>query len=463
MSSQYCPPDVNTGFIELIGPIKMPELQTISVNSYPLSISFAPRQTPPTLVGNRIDESTENTCTYKGQRFHLADVQICSSLHKGYILPNMNEKPVAELILTFASQNTSNNIQSLSGVLLCLPIYESGFPQHHHYLMQIIDPNIPSCKYSHNIGYEYNGDSYNKIDNTTLTGCIRSCCGDPNCIAYTFNNGTCNMKNSIQPINKSADDGYISGKVDHKQAVASEATCPKNGKNKDSENIIANLQTLFYEWDGDLSQSSLSYKSCFETLDENNSPVSRSLYISVFPTGIHLTQQGFQQLLLQLGGKLATYNAPPAIRNAEQTVRTYKFDDNGNKTALTSSAEGIIYRTSLSSCTDDFINRFEFFTKPPRLPTLKIDTNSCPYYTTTQYKCVPFNQLNDLSGNYVIPGGNTTLQTILDNQTIEMNNSKPQMSSQDMAVGIASIIAPIAVIGICLGVGSFIVKNATSR
>ncbi len=470
MSSQYCPPDVNTGFIELIGPIKTPELQTIAVNSYPLSVSFAPRMTPPTLVGNRIDESTENTCTYKGQRFHLVDVQICSTLHMGYVLPQMNEKPVAELILTFATSNTPSDIQTLSGIMLCLPIYDSGFPQHNHYLMQIIDPNIPSCKYGHNVGYEYTGDSYNKIDNSTLTGCIRSCCGDPNCIAYTFNNGTCNMKNSIQPINKSAGNEYISGKVDHSQSVASEANCPKNkpcsknGKsdNKDSENIIANLQTLFYEWEGDTSQSSLAYKSCFETLDENNSPVSRSLYIVVFPNGIHLSQQSFQQLLLQLGGKLNTYNAPPAIRNAEQTIRKYKFDDNGNKQVLTTSTEGIIYRTSLSSCTDDFINRFEFFTKPPRLPTLKFENDSCPYYTTTQYKCVPFNQLNDLSGNYVIPGGNTTLQSILDKQSTEMNYSKPQMSSQDMAVGIASIIAPIAVIGICLGVGSLIVKNATN-
>ena len=164
----------------------------------------------------------------------------------------------------------------------------------------------------------------------------------------------------------------------------------------------------------------------------------------------------------QLGGQLQTYNSPPAIRNTEQTIRTYKFDNQGNKQPLTLSSDGIIYRTPLSSCTDEFINRFELFTKPPRLPTVKFQTDSCPYYQTSQYKCVPFNQLNDLSGNYVIPGGNTTLQSILDKQSAEMNYSKPQMSSQDMAVGIASIIAPIAVIGICLGVGSLIVKNATN-
>jgi len=63
----YCPPDVNTGFIQLVGPIQQADLNNITVKSYPLSISFAPRTTVPTLMGNRIDESTENTCTYRGK------------------------------------------------------------------------------------------------------------------------------------------------------------------------------------------------------------------------------------------------------------------------------------------------------------------------------------------------------------------------------------------------------------
>lgn len=461
MSSQYCPADVNTGFIELIGPIKTPELQTIAVDSYPLSISFAPRTTAPTLVGNRIDESTENTCTYKGQRFHLVDTQICSSLHKGYVMPEMNETPVAELILTFAAGSSPSDLQAQSGILLCLPIYDSGFPQHHHYLTQIIDPNIPSCKYSNNVGYNYTGDSYNSVQKSTLTSCIRNCCGDPNCISYTFNNGTCNMKNSIQPLDKSAGDGYVSGKVDHTSVAASEASC--KGGSKDKENIVANLQTLFYEWEGDTSQYSLAYKTCFETLDENNSPVSRSLYVVVFPNGIHLSQQNYQQLILQLGGQLYTYNSPPAIRNTEQTIRTYNFDNQGNKQPLTLSADGIIYRTPLSSCTDEFVNRFELFTKPPRLPTVKFQNDSCPYYQTSQYKCVPFNQLKDLSGNYVIPGGNTTLQNILDNKNAELNYSKPEISNNDLAIGIASFIAPIVVVTLCIGLGSLVVKFGGSK
>jgi hypothetical protein len=84
----FCPSDVNTGFIQLVGPIQQQDLNTITVKSYPLSISFAPRTTVPTLLGNRIDESTENTCTYRGQRFSLVDVQLVSSVR--FIIPIWN-------------------------------------------------------------------------------------------------------------------------------------------------------------------------------------------------------------------------------------------------------------------------------------------------------------------------------------------------------------------------------------
>ena len=118
-----CPPDVNSGFIQIVGPILQQDLNSITVKSYPLSIAFAPRTTRPTLIGNRIDESTENTCTYKGKRFSLVDVQICSVTNKGYILPGETNKPVAELIISFSANNSANDLSSLSGILLCVPIY----------------------------------------------------------------------------------------------------------------------------------------------------------------------------------------------------------------------------------------------------------------------------------------------------------------------------------------------------
>ena len=101
----FCPSDVNTGFIDLVGPISQQDLNTITVKSYPLSLSFKPRTTPPSLIGNRIDESTENTCSYRGNKFSLVDVQICNVVSKGYNLPGKTSKSVAELVLSFSANN----------------------------------------------------------------------------------------------------------------------------------------------------------------------------------------------------------------------------------------------------------------------------------------------------------------------------------------------------------------------
>ena len=142
----YCPSDVNTGFIELVGPIQQADLTSITIKSYPLSISFAPRTTTPSLIGNRIDESTENTCTFKGQRFSLVDVQICSVTNKGYRLPGSTTPPAAELIISFSANKAAQDLSALSGILICVPIYDSGNQSHAEYLYQLIDPSVPSCQ-----------------------------------------------------------------------------------------------------------------------------------------------------------------------------------------------------------------------------------------------------------------------------------------------------------------------------
>jgi PAN domain len=197
MSAGYCPYDVNSGIIELIGPISQTSLKSIENRSSPFTISFAPRTTVPTLVGNRVEETSENTITLKADRYSLIDVQICSPTHKGYILPFMNEQPVAELILSFSPKSIPSSLQQLSGVLLCIPIYDTGFPSHHQYLSQLINADAPSCNYTNQPGSDYVGRDYNQIPNASLLQCINSCCNDPKCMAYTHNSGTCYLKNSI--------------------------------------------------------------------------------------------------------------------------------------------------------------------------------------------------------------------------------------------------------------------------
>lgn len=473
----YCPSDVNTGFIELVGPILQQDLNSITVKSYPLSISFAPRTTPPTLIGNRIDESTENTCTYKGKRFSLVDVQICKAISKGYTLPGQKERPVAELVLSFSANSSAQDLSGLSGILLCLPIFDSGIQSHSEYLMQLIDPSFPDCEYTNLIGADYKGADYQTLQNSTLNKCVKSCCNDINCLAYTFHSGTCYMKNAVPNLTKTGDNSFIAGTVNHnvankaKQATAIKcAPDDKKAKTSDSSKAKApNLQTLFYGWEGDTSQDSIAYKTCFETIDKQKNPTSKSLYVVVFPRGISLSQASYQQLLIQLNAELKPYMIPPAIRGGDATLRNYKFDDEGNKVPISTSEDGIIYTTPISSCTDDFKHRFEYFTLPPRLPasstSKQFNTEQCPYYKTTEYKCMPFNQLKDLSGAYVIPG-NKTLDTILYEQqqskVLEQSGDikKPQLTTEQIE-GIVAGVAGVAIAAIiALKVGSWISNHA---
>jgi hypothetical protein len=471
----YCPVDINTGFIQLVGPISQIDLNSISINSYPLSISFAPRTTIPTLIGNRIDEPTENVCFYKGKRFNLTDVQICSVTNKGFIIPGQSNEPVAELIVSFSSNTSLSDLSALSGILMCFPIYDSGNENHNDYILQLLDQSAPSCKYTNTLSSEYEGTDYQQIPNSSLTSCIRACCGDPNCLAYTYKTGSCHLKNTIQPLNKLNDNSIISGTVDHNTLNKTGSTsCKvpkinKNGQKDDTQSNVSTLESLMYSWDGDKSQTSFAYKTCFETIDNNNTPTSKSLYVVVFPNGIHLSQASYQQLLTQLNGTLQPYMIPPVIRGGDATLRSYMFDDEGNKNPTIVSQDGIIYATPLSSCTDDFRHRFEYFTLPPRLPkTTSFNTEQCPYYKTTQYKCVPFNQLKDLSGNYVIPG-NKTLDTILYEQqqqqkekinTTVGDTTKKSLSTEEIE-GIVAGVAGIAIASIlALKIGSWISNNA---
>ncbi len=460
MSSGYCPHDVNTGIIELIGPLSQSDLKSIEIKTPPFSISFAPRTTVPSLIGNRIEETPDNTIIIKGDRYSLTDVQICSVTHKGYILPFMNETPVAELIISFSPKSIPSNVQSPSGALLCIPIYDTGFPSHNQYLSQLINSETPSCNYTNTSGSDYVGGDYQQIQSSSLLQCINSCCNDPQCMAYTYNtSGSCNLKNSIPNLVNTGNTSINTGTVNHTQPGAS---CSQKQQNK-----VANLQTIFYDWENDESQISLVYRTCFETFDVNNNPSSRSLYIAVYPNGIHLSQQDFQILLLQLGGNLQSFQCPPALRNAQNTLSAYNYDNNGQKVPQQISSDGLMYRTPMSSVSNDFKERFEYFVNPPKL-SHKFDPNSCPYYKTEQYKCVPFDQLKDLSGNYVIPG-NKTLQSILQQQNGNLsselngvNNVNGSITTKQIEDTITIIAGVGGAILAFIAIGSWVAKSQSN-
>jgi hypothetical protein len=119
----------------------------------------------------------------------MADVQICAVMNKGYQYTGNTAGPVAELIITFSPKQNLANTKVMDGILLCLPIYDSGMPNHNEYLIQLIDPNMPLCNYTNNPGTKYVAGTYKQGDNSSLVNCVKSCCDDPNCISYNFSKG----------------------------------------------------------------------------------------------------------------------------------------------------------------------------------------------------------------------------------------------------------------------------------
>lgn len=368
-----CPADVNTGWIQITGAIPQASLNSITVKSHPVTISFGPRTTPPTLSGNQIEESaTANSCIYKSKPYQLNNIQICKVCNQGYQLPGFST-PRAELILSFVPSGTASNLSELSGILLCLPIYESSVSHHHAYLQQLIDTPNPSAK-------------------------------------------------------------------------------------------VPTLESLFYEGKEDMRQTSLAYQTCFETMN-GSAFQSRSLYVIVFPNGIELTPASYAGLIAKIGGTLKQYAIPIAIRGTDPTLKTYHFDA-GVKTMDTTSTDGYLYTTPISSSSDDFIHRFTYYSKPPK-PSSSTDSITTPYYKTSQYKCMPFNQLRDLdnTGKYVIPG-NRTMDTILteqqkmDQEKNASDKDSPTISTSEMETIAASMIGVVIVGGCVLAIGSWIASKS---
>ena len=449
----YCASDSNTGFIKLTGPIQKQYLDAITDDRYPLSLNFGARTTPPTLIGNRIEDSTGGSCTYAGKTFDLKNVQICSVIHTGYVLPGQTGQPVAELVLSYKARVAVTNTLDASGVLLTIPIYDSGPPQYDEYLNQLVDSSLTACNYSYQPGTNYGTPDYQQLPNLSLSNCVKSCCGDPNCLAYTYQSGTCHLKNSTSQLTTILDQSYLSGAIDRmhpRQAPPPSA-------------LVPTLQSIFSASPNDTRQVSFGYSTCFETMDKNNNPSSKNLFILHFPIGIRLLPSIFQQFVLASNGTLPRFMLSPDIRGTDGTLQTYRFDPNGKKVGTQTSSDGFLYSTALPTCNKEFTDRFQYFIKPPRLPSTTSTTGSnetCPTYKTSEYKCVPFNETTDLKdGIYVKPGTNRTLNTVLDEKNAV---KKKQDNPNDPAISIATLEAIIGgtVGGVVLIVGViFLVKS----
>lgn len=373
MSAQsYCPVGVATGIVTLKGPVSPDTAMTIMVNNPPFTFAPAPRNTPPTMIGNKIEDSYENTVIYKSNKYGMAHVvQICAPMHTGY--PSRSGAlPVAELIIAFSNTKLTGSFPS--GILLCVPIYESSAESHVAYINQLINSTAP----------------------------------------------------------------------------------------------VASLQTIFFENKNDNTQYSMGYQTCIEVAG-GSAPTytitNYNLFVLVFSEGIKISSKSFQSLVSKItggpGGKLPQFQLPPALRDGSPTVSAYTFDNNGNKIQTAVSQEGYLYTTQVSTGTDDFSNRFEIF-PPPKLSSSSntMFNESCPYYKSTQYKCVPFDRIQNMAGKYVIPEG-TQLSKIISGQNKTMSadmSSSGGISTSTIETAVAAVGGIILAGAFALIIGHYVVK-----
>ena len=381
-----CPSDGNTGFIVLNGPISATDLKHTSngkngdgirVNSYPLTIAFAPQTTvppKPTTGNNRIeiDNIQNNTCTYKSDNYVLMDVQFTKVMHTGFKLPGQTTEPSAELILSYSSQSSTSDV---TGILLCVPIYQSSQTSRDLYLTQL---------------HEQRADNGN----------------------------------------------------------------------------VATLESIFAEKPQVATQTSLAYKTCFDTITANVMK-KHSLYVIVFPRGISITAANYQALLS--GITLPMYRMHSTIRGGDSTVSAYSFDANGNRRSETTSSNGDLPSTTISTCTAAFRNRMEYFTKSPNIissttngqRTMGTAGPNCG--KTKEYKCMPFDMLRDSNGDYVSfnAGAPNLSDTALKEKCKELRNKDLNIDTDAFNWEGALIdLGVYATIGlIVIGIGAIMMKD----
>jgi hypothetical protein len=105
--------------------------------------------------------------------------------------------------------------------------------------------------------------------------------------------------------------------------------------------------------------------------------------------------------LVSSDGPYPPFELPSSILNGMATVDTVVETD-GNIVPATVSTTGQLGSSILSPSSPDFLNLIQYFSQSPGIANSP-SNNSCPSYTTSQYKCMPFNKFRDLSGNLADP------------------------------------------------------------
>jgi len=364
-TKNLCPPGIQSGIVQLSGPLTTTILENISVNGPPFTASFAPRSVQPQMIGAQIEEDPNNTILFQGTRYSLtAPVQICTPLHTGYPIPgqtqNQNQPPVLELVVPFINTQV---IGTYPAAVFCIfPIYVTGSASSHAaYIQQLLSPDNP----------------------------------------------------------------------------------------------VAAIQTLFFEDAQDDSQVSFSYASCID-LAGNGQNSSVNCRFFVFPNGIVLANTDFVTFG-NLIKNIQEFAIPSGLIGFEmQTVTETSYDTDGNKIVVATSPIGNLPFDTIPVVSQDFTHRIQFFTKPPQL-TADFNKQTCPYYKTTEYKCVPFDKLRDLSGNQVIPNG-VGLNKVLEQTNNNTSDARVSFQTSDMWEWLIIIVSVIGGLSLFCWVGGLILR-----
>ena len=125
------------GFVNLAGgPPTTTTLSNITVKGIPLTVSFAPRTTPPSLLGNLIQGEGTDTLQYKGTTYTLQNAQFNAPTHTGYV-PTQSTI-VCELSLTFYNPQVVGTYPSV--ILLIVPIMTGNSDVRMTYIQNILNP-----------------------------------------------------------------------------------------------------------------------------------------------------------------------------------------------------------------------------------------------------------------------------------------------------------------------------------
>ena len=398
-----CPISSLSGLVQINGIINQENLNVISEPTYPFTTAFVPISTRPILNRNIINDPnmTSHSCVHNGEVYIGVDIQICEPIHKGYLLPSSpsyTQTPVYELVLSFTSKYTYN---AHSGMLICFPIYISDTTYHDQYLSSVIK-TIRGSFALNTDGNIYDGD-YLKQSNASLYECVKECINDINCKAFTHYSNKCKLSDSIS-------------------ATTNDLTKPdaKSGAiiDRGDENKLSNTVSLDSLFVGSPVQTSLSYKTCFETGTIDNKVNIRSLHVVVFPNGITISNSMHKSLMLHLHGVDTKYVLPQYIYNGFGGEKTYKdYDMKDSIKALKTKSDGILYITQIEAKLIE--TKMVYHTiSPPPAKALKADCQT----NVDKYKCFPLSKDNQYFDGQ---RGVQLSQIVKDRTQVKMEQANP--------------------------------------